>query len=353
MTGPVTDSDVGMIAGYPLPPRLTESTEPGLAAWRRELPGVVEELLSRWRLRVSAPFLPGGSSAWVAPVQDAEGAERVLKVAWAHEESLDEAAGMVAWQGRGAAQLHRSERRGETSALLLERVRPGTPLAQLGTWPERDEVIAEVAQKLWVSPGSVEMPGVATARFRPLTAMCENWADLAQQRADAGRSPLPRGLVEHGLGLFRELPRSWDGEPVLLATDLHPDNVLDGGDGGRRDQHSSDRLSDDRHSDDRHSGDGPVADEQTAPARHSSGRWVLIDPKPYVGDPHYDLLQHMFNDPERLAAQPAAFADRMAGLAGLDPQRMRRWLLARSVQEVGMMTGAAQAALRLAEAGVE
>ena len=209
-------------------------------------------------------------------------------------------------------------------------------------------MIAEVAQKLWVSPGSVEMPGVATAGFRPLAAMCENWADLARQRADAGRSPLPRDLVEHGLGLFRELPRSWDGEPVLLATDLHPDNVLDGGDGGRRDQHSSDR-----HSDDRHSGDGPVADEQTAPARHSSGRWVLIDPKPYVGDPHYDLLQHMFNDPERLAAQPAAFADRMAGLAGLDPQRMRRWLLARSVQEVGMMTGAAQAALRLAEAGVE
>ena len=63
MTGPVTGSDVGMIAGYPLPPRLTESTEPGLAAWRRELPGVVEELLSRWRLKVSAPFLPGGSSA--------------------------------------------------------------------------------------------------------------------------------------------------------------------------------------------------------------------------------------------------------------------------------------------------
>lgn len=350
-----------MVAGRPLPPRLTESTDPDLAAWRRELPGLVEELLSSWRLRVSAPFLPGGSSAWVAPVQDAEGAERVLKVAWAHEESLDEAAGMVAWQGRGAAQLHHSERRGETSALLLERVRPGTPLAQLGTWPERDEVIAEVAQKLWVSPGSVEMPGVATAGFRPLAAMCENWADLARQRADAGRSPLPRDLVEHGLGLFRELPRSWDGEPVLLATDLHPDNVLDGCDGYRGDRHGGDRRSGDWPGADGRAGDGPAADgpgadgpgERTAPAPRSPGRWVLIDPKPYVGDPHYDLLQHMFNDPERLAAQPAAFADRMAGLAGLDPQRMRRWLLARSVQEVGMMTGAAQAALRLAEAGVE
>ena len=318
--------DVGPVAGHPLPPRLTESTDPGLAAWRSELPVTVRELLSRWRLTVSAPFLPGGSSAWVATVQDGAGAELVLKVAWAHEESLDEAAGMAAWQGRGAARLHRSERRGETSALLLERVRPGTPLAQLGTWPERDEVIAAVAQRLWASPGSMDRPGVPPSTFRPLAAMCENWAVLARQRADAGRSPLPRGLVEHGLELFRELPRSWDGEHVLLATDLHPDNVLDGGEG---------------------------PDGGAGSARRSSTCWVLIDPKPYVGDPHYDLLQHMFNDPERLAAQPVAFADRMAGLAGLDPLRMRRWLLARCVQEAGMMTGATQAALRLAEAGVE
>ena len=23
--------------------------------------------------------------------------------------------------------------------------------------------------------------------------------------------------------------------------------------------------------------------------------WLLIDPKPYVGDPHYDVLQHLLN----------------------------------------------------------
>src|SRR5699024_6017583 len=79
----------------------------------------------------------------------------------------------------------------------------------------------------------------------------------------------------------------------------------------------------------------------------SGGSWVLIDPKPYLGDPHYDVLQHMFNDVGRLTADPSAFAERMARLTGLDPRRVRRWLLARCVQEAGVIEGASVAALRL------
>lgn len=312
----MTEQGAARIAGHPVPPRLAEGSDPGLAAWRARLPELVEELLSRWQLRAGAPFLPGGSSAWVAPVRDRDGAERVVKVAWAHDESRDEAAGMAAWQGRGAARVHRHERRGETVALLLDRVRPGTPLAELLTWPERDEVVAAVARRLWLPPH--ELVGAETAAaFRPLGEMCDWWADEAQQRADAGGSPLPRDLVAHGLQLFRELPAQWDGPAVLLATDLHPSNVLAAG------------------------------------TEVLERRWVLIDPKPYVGDPHYDVLQHMLNDPDRLRDHPGPFAERMAELAGLDPHRVRRWLLARCVQEAGVMDSAAEAALSLVEAGVE
>lgn len=49
--------------------------------------------------------------------------------------------------------------------------------------------------------------------------------------------------------------------------------------------------------------------------------------------PAYDLLQHMINFPERLAADPAGSAARMAGLTGLDAGRVRLWLFARCVQE--------------------
>ncbi|WP_237735132.1 aminoglycoside phosphotransferase family protein [Rhodococcus sp. JVH1] len=60
--------------------------------------------------------------------------------------------------------------------------------------------------------------------------------------------------------------------------------------------------------------------------------WLVIDPKPYVGDPTYDVLQHMLDHVDRLAADPVGFASRMAGLLGLDRERLRLWLFARCVE---------------------
>jgi streptomycin 6-kinase len=61
--------------------------------------------------------------------------------------------------------------------------------------------------------------------------------------------------------------------------------------------------------------------------------WLVIDPKPYVGDPAYDVLQHMLNCRERLLVDPRALAGRMAALTGLDAERVELWLFARAVQE--------------------
>jgi streptomycin 6-kinase len=60
---------------------------------------------------------------------------------------------------------------------------------------------------------------------------------------------------------------------------------------------------------------------------------LLIDPKPYVGDPHYDALQHLLNCNASLQADPIALLTEVAGLAGLDAGRVRQWLIARCVQE--------------------
>ena len=124
--------------------------------------------------------------------------------------------------------------------------------------------------------------------------MCAAWAgEFERDYAAAG--PVDRidpGLARAGIALFRELPHTADTR-VLLCTDLHGDNIL----AARR-----------------------------AP-------WLVIDPKPYLGDPAYDVLQHMLNCDDRLAADPAGLAARMAYLAGVDPVRVRLWLFARSVQE--------------------
>src|SRR5699024_2372502 len=138
-----------------------------------------------------------------------------------------------------------------------------------------------LARRLRRPPGEL-VGAAAAAGFRPLREMCAWWADEAQQRAATGSSPLARELVEHGLDLSRELSARGGGEAVLLATDLRPGNVL----------------------------------SSTGAGIELLGQsWVLIDPKPYVGDPHYDVLQHMFNDPDRLRDHPGAFAERMARLA--------------------------------------
>src|SRR5439155_1399028 len=95
-----------------------------------------------------------------------------------------------------------------------------------------------------------------------------------------------------GMNLFRSLPATADRE-VLLCTDLHAENVL-------------------------------AAEREP---------WLLIDPKPYVGDPTYDPLQHLLNCEQRLRADPRALATRLADLLDLDRDRMVLWLFARCVQE--------------------
>ena len=126
--------------------------------------------------------------------------------------------------------------------------------------------------------------------------MCDQWAtrfELDNAEAIArGEDQIDPGMGRAGIELFRELPVTSD-RSVLLLTDLHHDNVL----AARREP------------------------------------WLVIDPKPYVGDPAYDTLQHMLNFPGRLATDPGGLADRMAGLLDLDPRRVRLWLFARCVQE--------------------
>jgi streptomycin 6-kinase len=263
--------------------------DPSWLRWIAELPGIVDGLARRWSLRVGRPFQPGGSASWVAPARTSTGERVVLKVGWRHDEALDEADALRAWDGRGTVRLLDSHAAGTAIALLLEACEPGTPLSVALPEPEQDAVVAGLLRRMWIKPPA----GFA---FRPLHVMCDRWAsefedDYAAARA-RGEDQLDPGLARQGIGLFRELPRT-AGSAVLLCTDLHHDNVL-------------------------------------AAARET---WLAIDPKPYIGDPAYDPVQHMLNFPGRLAVDPAGFARRMAALTGLEPDRVRTWLFARCVQE--------------------
>ena len=254
----------------------------GRQEWLATLRGVIAELADRWSLRIRRPFEPGGETSWVAPARLADGGAAVVKVTWPHPEARDEAAGLQVWAGNGVVRLLRSEHLSGCDALLIERCLPGTALSEAPE-PQQDQIVAALLRRLWL-PGPFS--GIQT-----LDEMCLMWAASAEDRL-AGSQGLDPGLARAGIDLLRSLPAGAD-ENVLLCTDLHAGNVL-------------------------------------AAAREP---WLVIDPKPHVGDPTYDVLQHMLNCEARLLDDPLSLIGRMAELAGLDADRLRLWLFARCVQE--------------------
>jgi len=235
-------------------------------------------------LVVGEPYQPGGQTAWVAPAVTKADKQLVLKVGWAHPEAAHEAAGLQAWDGDGAVRVFASAEFDRTSALLLERCVPGVSLRS-APGPEQDVVLAGLLRRLWRQPAS-------SSSFRPLQTMCDAWADEFEQKASAPGVCLDAGLARDGIELFRSLPASAD-QDVLMCTDLHAGNVL-------------------------------AAEREP---------WLVIDPKPFVGDPAYDPLQHLLNNEDRLLAAPKDFPRRIADLVGVDADRLLLWLFARCVQD--------------------
>jgi len=218
----------------------------------------VSLLAERWSLRVGTPFEgPEVSAAWVAPVRCADGMPAVLKIGVPHMEARDEIAGLRFWDGDPTVRLLEADE--GLNAMLLERCEPGTHLRRLPE-PEQDVVLAGLLRRLWRRPAEPHP-------FRPLTELTAYWLTEAGEPAEAA-------------AIAAELHRTAP-EEVVLATDLHAGNVL----------------------------------------RAERAPWLVIDPKPFVGDPAYDATQHLLNRPE-----PERGLDNFAELLEVDAERVRLWL---------------------------
>jgi streptomycin 6-kinase len=266
----------------PIPAELAANCRktPERATWLKRLPDVLGFLERRWGLTLENPF--GGeevSCSWVAPAARTDGTLAVLKLGMPHMEGEHELHGLRFWNGDPTVRLLEADE--ELGAMLLERCVPGTPLRTL---PESDQdmEIARLLRRLWRSPSSPHP-------FRSLSTLMEFWSN--ETLADASIWP-DAGLVHEGLRLFQELLRTAPSE-MLLATDLHAGNVL----------------------------------------RAEREPWLVIDPKPFVGDPAYDLTQHLFNCESRLRADPDGTIRSFADLLGVDQERVRLWTFARAAAE--------------------
>jgi streptomycin 6-kinase len=253
---------------------------PERETWLKELPNKIRELEERWSLSLAPPFDGSdGSCSWVAPAMRADGSRAVLKLGMPHMEAAHELQGLQFWNGDPTVRLLEADV--ELNAMLLECCEPGSTLRDLPEL-EQDVVIAGLLRRLWRRPS-------APNPFRPLSTMIEYWRHETIASAAEWFDP---GLVREGLLLFEELARP-SHDDLLLATDLHAGNVL----------------------------------------RAQRKPWLVIDPKPFVGDRAYDATQHLFNCRERIVAAPHATIKRFADLLEVDAERVRLWMFARAAAE--------------------
>jgi streptomycin 6-kinase len=257
------------------------SKTPERQAWLKSLPALAEALKERWSLQIGPPF-EGATCSWVAPALRSNDTQAALKLGMPHIEGEKEIEGLRFWNGNGTVKLLEADDR--HCAMLLERCVPGTVLRSK---PEgkQDVIVTTLLKRLW----RAQLPASKPRRFRHLAALVDFWMNetLAQCR-DWPDS----GLVQEGMRVMKQLARPAP-DDTLLATDLHAGNVL-----------KSEREP-----------------------------WLVIDPKPFLGDRAYDPVQHLINCEERLHADPVGLVRRVAELAEIDAERLRLWMFARAAAD--------------------
>jgi streptomycin 6-kinase len=266
-----------------LPQGLDEQRElgPDWAEWLDDLPRRFADVLDDWELTRDGGDLWHGFCSLVAPVHTADGDPAVLKVSFdGDQESLHEGLALQHWHGDGVVRLLRADP--HRRALLLERLHRRD---LTGLW---DVEACEIVAGLYPRIHRPAFPQLAT-----VTSYVEGWLDnLARMTADA---PVPRRLVEQAVSLGRDLVADPASVGRVVHGDLHYENVL-----------ASDREP-----------------------------WLVIDPKPMSGDPHYELAPMLWNRFDELAADVRGGVRRrfhtLVDVAGLDEDRARDWVVVRMV----------------------
>lgn len=253
--------------------------------WLAALPRHLAEVADAWGLQLHDQLDHIGHCSAIYPVTTAEGQPAILKATIPHDEAAGEGAALRRWAGEGSARLLRSSDDGFT--LLLERCMPGRDLWALPIDAQID-VVAGLLPRLWVDP-----PDDPT--ITDLGDALNPWRRRMTDEPHSYRYPAE--VVRLAASWAAELADHGE-RRVLLHGDVNPGNVL------------------------------------TA----SRERWLAIDPKPFVGEPTFDLAQLALNwawgngdqrddQPERVVRWVSRLAERLE----LDADRVLQWALVKAV----------------------
>lgn len=250
---------------------------PQWAAWLESLPHLVRDVVDDWQLRPDGKPTHGFCSL-VSPVRTVDGVATVLKIGFPDDESEHEHLALRRWAGDGAVRLLRADP--HRRALLLERLRTED---LTGT---ADVAACRIVAALYPRLHLPAMP-----QLRTLASYIDRWT--SELEALPRSAPIPHRLVEQAISLARDLVG--DSDDRVLHGDLHYGNVL-------------------------------AAEREP---------WLVIDPKPMNGDPHYELAPMLCNRWDELAGDVRhGVRQRFYALVeatGFDEDRARDWVVVRMV----------------------
>jgi len=256
--------------------RWLEQHETG-AAWLARLPALLSDLIQAWGLEPGTPYEKASVSFVVPAVRGGE--QVVLKIQWPHAESLQEAAALATWDGRGAVQLlaHDENRH----ALLLERCRPGTCLSE-AAGVDALGILIGLLPRLWRPCGP---------QFHSLRTESLGWASTLVTDWEAAGKPCERKLIDAASEFIAQLANS-QGEQFLVHQDLHGENLL-----------SAEREP-----------------------------WLVIDPKPLAAEREFSLAPIVRSfEFGHSRDQVVGRLNRLASELALDRDRACRWAFAQTV----------------------
>lgn len=267
-----------------VPPQVLEfaTRGPEWADWVHGLRRLAASVVDDWDLALDGEPMSGWT-ALVIPVRTHDGTAAVLKLVCPGEEEEHEHLALQRWGGDGAVRLFRADP--ARRALLLERLHR-RDLCDVGILEACDVVASLYAR--------IHQP--APPQLRTQTSFVEGWLDGLGHLARA--MPVPHRMVEQAMSLGRDLVTDPASTGTLIHGDLHYENVLAG---------------------------------DRAP-------WLVIDPKPTSGDPHYEPAPLLWNRWDEVVSEAATIRAALrrrfhsvVDLAGLDEQRAVAWVVVRMV----------------------
>jgi streptomycin 6-kinase len=261
---------------------LTRWVGPDAESWLQALPRLSARISRKWELEFDQ-LLTSGSTSLVIAARSATHGEVVLKVPYPDTENQYEPDALAEYGGEGAVRLLEFDR--DSRAMLLERALPGTSLSELS---DLEQAVGIACQLLVRLRREVRRP----APIPRCSDFLEGWLTSAAPTITSCSNAIRPALalaVELGRRLVANTTALW-----LVNRDAHLGNIV----------------------------------------RSQREEWLLIDPKPMLGEPAFEggflLLNAMAKTGSVELAPTRRLLAAIAANLGVAPERVLAWALVRA-----------------------